>query len=284
MAAAVKLLFTGRGTSGSWKIRGEQLGAAIGATVKQAPSLADCRAVDLVVVVKRVSDELLATLRASGTPWVFDCVDFYPQPACSAWEQGEAIDWVRGHLRRLAPAAVIWPNLRMREDCDIDLPGLVLPHHHRPGIKRNPIRKKVEAVGYEGSPAYLGAWRPAIEEECRKRGWRFCVNPNNLADLDIVIAMRDRFWGGYVPLHWKSNVKLANAHGSGTPFVGQREWGYLETATGAEYWADGRRELGMSFDWLTAQSTREQVADRFLQRAFTADQAAAQLQTFLDGL
>ena len=31
----MKILITGRGTSGSWKIRGEQLGQAIGATVAE---------------------------------------------------------------------------------------------------------------------------------------------------------------------------------------------------------------------------------------------------------
>lgn len=280
----MKLLFTGRGNSGSWKIRGEQLGAAIGATVKQGITTQDCKGVDLVVVVKRATDDILAAVRASGRPWVFDALDFYPQPACSAWEKGQAVDWVRQQLRRYAPAAVIWPNQRMREDCDTGMPGLVLPHHHRPGIAVNPVRAAVKVVGYEGAAAYLGAWRTAIEEQCSARGWRLAVNPERLADLDIVLAFRDRAHSGYVQHHWKSNVKLANAHGSGTPFVGQRECGYMETASGAEYWADGRRELATCLDWLVSQSNREQVSDRFRQRAYSVDQAAEDLRSFLHGL
>lgn len=278
----MQLLFTGRGTSGSWQVRGEQLGKACGATVKQAATASECKAADIVVAVKRVNEQLLSSLRQAGRPWVFDAVDFYPQPRSYSWSKAEAVGWVKAQLNNLAPSAVMWPNRRMREDCDTGLPGLVLPHHHRPGIKLNPVRPKVLTVGYEGAAPYLGQWREAIESECQRRGWSFAVNPANLADLDIVLAFRDGM--GYVPFHWKSNVKLANAHGSGTPFVGQREMGYVETATGAEYWAEERKDLTMCFDWLETQDTREVVRDRFLQRAYPVERAAADLTEFLKGL
>jgi hypothetical protein len=278
----MKILFTGRGTSGSWQIRGAQLGAAMGAVIKQNPTLADCRAADVIVVVKRIGEDTLAMIRNSGTPWVFDCLDFYPQPGCSSWSAGEAIGWVRGKLKRLAPAAIIWPNHRMQQDCGAGWSGMTLAHHHRPGIERNPIRPKVQAIGYEGALAYLDGWRPKIAKECERRGWRFVENPARLADIDIVLALRGGQWDSYSAQHWKSNVKLANAHGSGTPFVGQRECGYLETSSGAEYWADDG--LSLCFDWLESQSTREQVSERFLQRAYTVDQAAADLTGFLRGL
>jgi len=275
----MQLLFTGRGTSGSWQVRGEQLGEACGATVKQAATASDCKAVDIVVAVKRVNDDLLQSLRKSGRPWVFDAVDFYPQPRSYTWSRAEAVEWVRGQLKHLSPAAVIWPNQRMREDCDTGLPGLMLPHHHRPSIKLNPIRPKVHTVGYEGAAPYLGRWREAIESECARRGWTFTLNPSNLADLDIVLAVRDDL--GYVSSHWKSAVKLANAHGSGTPFIGQREMGYLETASGAEYWAEDRKDLSVCFDWLESQETREMVHDRFVQCAYPVERAAANLTAFL---
>jgi len=278
----VNLLFTGRGTSGSWKVRGAQLGAACGAVVKQAATASECKSADIVVAVKRVNDELLRSLRQSGRPWVFDSVDFYPQPRSYTWSRAEAVEWVSGQLKHLSPAAVIWPNQRMCDDCDTGLPGFVLPHHHRPGIKLNPIRTKVHTVGYEGAAPYLGRWREAIESECTRRGWTFVVNPANLADLDIVLAVRDGL--GYVSSHWKSAVKLSNAHGSGTPFVGQREIGYLEAASGAEYWADDRKELATCFDWLGSQDTREQVRDRFLQRAYPVERAAKDLTAFLGTL
>lgn len=276
----MKVLVTGRGGAGSWVVRGEQLGDAIGATVR--PLAQDATGFDLALVVKRTPEPTLEAIRRAGIPWVWDIVDAYPQPISYGWERSEAISWVRQKLEALKPSAVIWPTERMREDCGTGLLGLVLPHHHRPRMPVNPIRPQIQVVGYEGSPAYLGRWGDDIRAECRKRGWRFEVNPRRLADLDVVLAFRDR--GGYVSRHWKSNVKLANAHGSGTPFVGQPERGYLETASGAEYWAEDRKGLKRAFDWLLDQGTRETISDRFLQKAFTVEHAAAQLQGFLRGL
>jgi hypothetical protein len=284
MLSSMNLLFTGRGNSGSWQIRGEQLGLALGARIAQGIAPADCKAADVVVVVKRLTDHTAAVLKKAGTPWVFDALDFYPQPRCSSWTREEAIDWVREHLQRYAPTGIIWPNARMREDCDIGIPGVVLKHHHRIGIERNPIRPAVKTVGYEGSSSYLGTWRPAIESECARRGWAFTVNPAHLADVDIVLAVRDTPFSGYAQRHWKSNVKLANAHGSGTPFVGQQECGYIETSTGGEYWTEDAGGLRVCFDWLTEQGARELIAERFVQKAYPVEQAAADLETFLHGL
>lgn len=279
----MKLLFTGRGgAAGSWSIRGEQLGLACGAKVKPLATSTDIRAADLTVVVKRAPDALIAALR--GRPWVYDIVDAYPQPESARWSQEESIGWVTRHIEKLNPTAVIWPNQRMRADCDDGRPGIVLKHHHRPGIHRNPIRPQVRTIGYEGSSAYLDGWLPSIVKECARRHWEFVLNPPRLADLDIVLALRGGQWDGYAARNWKSNVKLANAHGSGTPFVGQRECGYMETASGAEYWADEPKDLATCFDWLEDVSTRELVSDRFVAKAYTLEQAAADLTGFLRAL
>jgi hypothetical protein len=279
----MNLLFTGRGgAAGSWEVRGRQVGVACGAKVKPLATLSDVQAADVTVVVKRVPDALLQSLR--GRPWVYDIVDAYPQPESARWSQDEAIEWVSRHIARLNPTAVIWPNQRMRGDCDDGRPGLVLKHHHRPNILRNPIRKHVQAIGYEGEANYLDGWMPVIARECKRRGWKFVTNPAHLSDLDIVLAVRGGQWDGYATRNWKSAVKLANAHGSGTPFVGQRECGYLETASGAEYWADSPADLGACFDWLTDQSARELVSDRFTKKAYTVEHAATDLLGFLRAL
>lgn len=280
----MKLLVTGRGNSGSWQIRGEQLGQAMGATVKQGVTVEDCKAADMVVTVKRVRDDFLQAVRKADVLWVFDALDFYPQPLCSTWTQAQSIHWVKTLVKKYHPSAVIWPNERMRQDCDDGRPGMVLYHHHRPGIAQNPIRKDIKAIGYEGSASYLGSWRQAIERQCQDRGWRFVVNPDHLADVDIVLAIRAHEFAGYAQRHWKSNVKLANAHGSGTPFIGQKECGYLETATGCEYWTEDPGSMKVCFDWLNSQEARELVSDRFIAKAYTFHQAAKDLQTFLHGL
>lgn len=271
----MNVLITGKGTSGSWRIRGEQLGKALGARVEH---MATPAGEDVSVCVKRVPDALPQSLR--GIPIVWDVVDAYPQPEGNWWSQGECLRWLAKEVKRIRPAGIIAATKQMADDCkDFGVPVLWLPHHHRPGIERNPIRPEIRTIGYEGSPSYIQRWRRHIEAECHRLGAQFVVNPPRLADVDVVLALRDA--SGYAPRYWKSNVKLANAHGSGTPFIGCREAGYLETATGAEYWADTPAELHTALDWLMSQSTREQVADRFIANAYPVDRAAAELELFL---
>lgn len=268
------ILFTGKGGSGSWQIRGEQLGA-IG---HRAPHCTDPKGFEVAVVVKRTPPEVIAQLRAHGVPWVWDVLDVYPQPAANRWTREQAISWVRDRIRIHRPDGIVWPNRKMMEDCDVDLPQTVLYHHHRPGIAPNPIRARIETVGYEGG-AYLGRWETHLRAECERRGWRFVVNPGELANVDVVVAFRDPV--GYVPFSWKSNVKLANAHGSGTPFVGAPECGYMETMSGAEYWATDMHGVRIAFDWLTDPSAREQVSERFRAAAYPIEQAQRDLSEFL---
>jgi hypothetical protein len=165
----------------------------------------------------------------------------------------------------------------MREDCDTGLPGVVIPHHCRPNSATNPIRETVQIVGYEGSPSYISGWPMA--EICQARGWGFVINPPSLADIDIVVAFRTG--SGYVQRHWKSNVKLANAHGSGTPFIGQRERGYVETQTGLEQWAECLEDLDDCFDRLSGQYHRQTVSKAFLAKRYSVDDAAHDLKGFL---
>lgn len=280
----MKLLVTGRGGAGSWSVRGEQLGAAMGATVKPMATLQEIKAHDAVIVVKRVPEALLAALRQSGVPWVYDIVDAYPQPGCSLWTAAQCMSWLDNHVKTLnPPLGVIWPNRRMQEDCSVPR-GAVVYHHHRPAIARNKIRQQIKRVGYEGSAKYLDGWIAAIGVECKRRGIEFALNPEHIADLDVVIAMRGGCWDGYAQRNWKSNVKLANAHGSGTPFIGARERGYEETATGCEYWADTPRELSRALDWLETRDARLTVHERFLSKPYTVTHAAGDMLCALKSL
>lgn len=280
----MKLLFTGRGGAGSWMVRGEQLGAAMGATVKPMATVADMKGHDLVVVVKRVPEALLEALKRSRVPWVYDIVDAYPQPGCSLWTPEQCKGWLFHHLDALRPPlGVIWPNRKMQEDADVSR-GAVVYHHHRPGIKRNKISERISRVGYEGSAKYLDGWTTSLALECKRRNIEFVLNPAHIADLDIVIAMRGGAWDGYAQRNWKSNVKLANAHGSGTPFIGARESGYQETSTGCEYWADTPRELATALDWLESRDSRLTVHERFLSKPYTVNHAAGDMLCALKSL
>jgi hypothetical protein len=275
----VKILVTGRGSSGSWKVRGEQIGSALRARVTPLAGLDDMRHADVILVVKRVPEQLLANLRRSGRPWVYDVVDAYPQPDCTAWTRDAAVRWLLEHLQRLRPNGVIFPNAQMLED--YGGAGAVVYHHARPGIERNPVRERIRTIGYEGSERYLDGWIPAINLECERRGYSFAMNPRQLADIDVVLALRGPARNGYAQKAWKSNVKLANAHASGTPFVGGPERSYIETATGREYFVGDAKGLGIALDWLEPRATRAAVHEAFTAATITLETTAAQTRAAL---
>lgn len=269
----MNVLMTGRGTSGSWAIRGVQLGTAIGAAV--IAKAIDVAPYDLAVLVKRPTEELLQRLQRANVRIVWDVVDSWPQPPGNEWSHSRCLHWLQEHvLMIIRPVGIVAATRAMAADCErFGVPVLALPHHARPGQRRNPIRERVALVGYEGGEAYLGRWRKVIEQECAERGWRFVANPAELADVDIVVALRDCH--GYAPKHWKSGIKAANAKGSGTPVICNREAGYLETASGAEQWADDAKELSEAFDALTTVQARRAAAQRLYEAAPGLDSVAA---------
>ncbi|OUL98548.1 hypothetical protein [Variovorax sp. JS1663] len=273
----MNLLFTGRGTSGSWQIRGEQLGRTLSADVR--PLALDVAPYDLAILVKRPDTELLERLRRAGTRVIWDVVDAWPQPAGNDWDEKRCRAWLEEMVARIRPAGIVAATEQMAQDCErFRVPVLWLPHHARPGLRMNPIRP-LKVVGYEGGEQYLGKWRAVAEAECERRGWKFVINPQELADLDVVLALRD--CGGYAPRHWKSNVKLANAQGSGTPVVCNREAGYLETQCGAERWADTPEELTKAFDALESSQERFAASRRLKAAAPSLDSIATRYLEWL---
>lgn len=281
----MKLLVTGRGTSGSWKIRGEQLGRAVALgrelAVHIEPNALDVGGYDAAVVVKRAPSDLLARLHRMNVPIVWDVVDAWPQPIGNTWGLSQALDWLRGALGAVKPAAIVAATDAMRMDLQqlTDVPVLTLPHHARPYQSTNPIRHVVQMVGYEGGAEYIRRWEQFVFKECAARGWRFVKNPEQLAHVDIMLALRDQ--GGYPPRRWKSNVKLANAQGTGTPAVCCREHGYLETASGAEEWADTPAELAAAFDQLAPFAIRKLRMERMRAVAPTLESVAEQYKAWL---
>lgn len=278
-----RILVVGNGKSGSWKIRGEQLGRAIGATVDPFAENG-AKGFDLAIVVKRTRADVLQRLRAAGVPLVWDIVDAWPQPVGNTWDQAKCITWLRNAIAAMQPHALVTATRQMLVDARTPLPAIALPHHVRPGLKRNPVRPEVRKVGYEGGEHYLGKWRAVLERECAARGWEFVVNPPDLADLDIVVALRD--CPGYAPEAWKSNVKLANAQGSGTPFIGVPEMGYVETKCGAELWAHSEVQLIKALNKLTSFGMRAAISEQLREHAkqYSLDVVAQQYAYWLEDL
>jgi len=277
----VNILVTGRGSSGSWQIRGAQLGKAIGAHVEA--NVNSVKGFDVAVIVKRPRLDLLERLRQRGIPIIWDIVDAWPQPHGNLWSRGECVDWLQKEVNTIKPQALVAATQAMADDCkSFGLPVLPLPHHARPGQPLNPIRPSVLKVGYEGGLQYIGGWTPVLEKECGKRGWGLSLNPQELASVDIVLAVRDQ--KGYAARHWKSGVKLANAQGSGTPCVLGRERGYMEGASGAEQWADSPEELIAAFDALQAQECRKEISSRLEAAAPSLSGVATRYKRWIETL
>lgn len=273
----MKVLITGRGTSGSWQIRGVQLGQVLNAAV--VPNAVDVAAYDLAVLVKRPTPDLLDRLHAVKVRIIWDVVDAWPQPAGNDWGREQCLKWLADQVAEIRPAGIVAATQAMATDCErFGVPVLALPHHARPGLRMNPIRP-IKVVGYEGGEQYIARWRPVIEAECTRRGWQFVTQPAELADIDIVLALRDS--SGYAPRNWKSGVKLANAEGSGTPVVCGREAGYLETASGAERWADTPEELAAAFDSLDPTEERLAASRRLKDAAPSIDSIATTYLSWL---
>jgi hypothetical protein len=216
----VRVLFTSKSSAGTWQIRGEQIAATRSNWVaKNEPTDEDVMACDLLCVVKKPVGEVIERARALGKPIVYDIVDSWAQP-----EDGLKYASVAAARELFGPAwralqadGYIFPTRRMQ----LDLGGLVahgitIYHHCWPQIERNPMRERIGTVGYEGGD-YLGEWRGLLEVACARRGLRFVANPASFTELDIVVLARGGEHGSFLARSYKSNVKLANAYGSGTP-------------------------------------------------------------------
>lgn len=283
MALALRILITGAGgKAGSWAIRGQQIGNALGATVQPYAPMDVIRRHDVVVVVKRTPAVLIDAIRRSGVPWVYDVVDPWPQPTGNARAPDDARAWLHGHVAALNPRTCLYAT--RQQAIDADWPGSVVPHHARPGQLRNPIRRTIERIGYEGRPDYIAR----IVDQMRPRlsGVEIVINPDRLADVDAVLAMRAGVWDGYAPRHWKSGVKLANAQATGTPVICACEAGYAEMASGAELWADTAPEALAALQILGPQMTRAEISGRLLARGqhYTLPMIAQRYQECIESL
>jgi hypothetical protein len=254
----MRILVTGKGgRAGSWQIRGEQLGRALGAEVAAPAGPSALARAQIVVVVKRVPDSLLRALRAAGKPWILDLVDGWPQPAGNDWPAALARSWLRDRLAALAPAGVVFPTARMAADSGWRGPALVLPHHAWPKYEPQPVADRILRVGYEGAPSYLGRWLEAAQAACAARGAELVIN-GDLASCQVGLALRDA--SGYPCGAWKANTKVANLQALGIPAIISPETSYLEFGSGREIIVETPAQLGEALDYLAPRRIREEIA------------------------
>lgn len=277
----MRVMITGTGKSGSWLIRGEQLGRAIGASV--VPNAGNISGHDVVVLVKRPPEHTIEAAHQSTAKIVWDVVDAWPQPIGNLWDDVACKSWLDHQLRKIRPHAVVAATRKMAEDVmAMGVPAIALPHHARPNMCKAIIRPSIKRVGYEGSSRHLGIWMPRIQSWCGGHGVEFVHNPDELWSLDVIVALREHH--GYAPRKWKSNVKLANAQAVGLPIICNREAGYIETTTGGVLWADDLPEFERAMNQLRDQEARRLISNQLLADVISIERVASDYKAWLESL
>lgn len=281
----MKLLIAGRG-KGSWTMRGEQLGAAMGARVTTEPTDRDWQWADRVVLVKREAWRWAAHAHARKIPIVWDALDFWNQPADNRFAECLARERLNQALDAIRPALTIGATDAMAAAAGHVFGGAIgLPHHGRLGLVPTPARESFRVIGYDGNAMYLDRWAAALERLCAVRGWRFVINPPDLAAVDCLVALRGGSWDGWQCREWKSGVKLVNAIMAGRPIITQ------DTAAARELQPAGTivhtvADLPLAIDSWVDWSRRQAVVDESRERApaFTVEAIAARYHRLLAGI
>lgn len=273
-----RVCFLGYEHLGSWKIRGEQIAEQKKdwlATSEITEKLLD--EFEIFCVVKYLKPGWGEILKKHKKIVIIDVVDGWKQPADNArvknlrhaqrlfrkrWRKWKFVD------------AFIFPTMAMREDLHTLVPlSSVIYHHFRPGMKINPVRPDVRSIGYEGSPEFLDNWRGILEKYCSECNIDFSINPNSLSSVDIGIAARGNEHDCYLTRRYKSNVKLANFYGSGTPCAVQYDQdAYHETDCGAVRFFQNENDLVTVLDLLRENyETRKRIHEEFIRASHDYD-------------
>ena len=107
---------------------------------------------------------------------------------------------------------------------------------------------------------------------------------SSTADVISIVAMQ------YLPCAdvpgGSSNVKLANAQGSGTPIIAQMDAGYLEHGylDAPVCWITKPDGIAEWLKILAPQSMRQEISKRLLAQAYTVEDAARDYAKFLESL
>jgi len=228
---------------------------------------------DITVMVKKLDD--------SNSPiTVFDVLD--------SWRQGRTeIDFDKEKAKRYFHDlfnsrkidSVIFPNNVMRDDIGYKHCTTIY-HHYYPWIKRNPIRKKIERIGYQGDPRFLGEWKEKLE----KIG-SFVIT-DDLSKIDVAIAVRGSVYANFLSRSYKSNVKLANCYGSGTPCIVWPEKSYLETACDGVKFFTNEEELRSHLSDLESYEIRKEISDSFIRESkkYSIETIGKQYKTYFEQL
>ena len=280
----MNVLLIGSG-KGVWEIRGQQLGAAMGARVCEVPSAADLAWADVVVLVKRAPVAFAQQARKGGKPVVWDPVDAWSQPAQNTLDAAAARTWLQAEIAKRGAVLTLGATQAMADAAGPT--GVYLSHHHLVGLTAAPVRDEVQTVVYDGRPDYLGRWAGILTRLCADRGWRFLVNPPDLRVGDIFVSLRDGIWDGYMPREWKSGVKVLNAMAVGRPIIAQAMASVREIGPPGHSVVDGTEaSLADALDLWSDRERRSAVAVQCAAMAprYTVTAIAQRYRTILEAV
>jgi len=280
------IAFVGYEGKGTWQIRAKQIAPLIEARVD--PQLLKPTLCKAVILIKMPEKPLLARIRKFNLPIISDPQDCWPQNDklnMNNHDKDTMIEWFDSSLKHVNPELVITASSKMQEDCEnLGFKSVVIHHHCRPKIKINPIREQLSTVGIEGTPKQVGNWTKRLEKICTSLGLQFNANLDATRDalhtFDVLVSQREHT--GYASKNWKSNVKLANAHGSGTPSIFTREQSYIDTAIGSELWAETEEQIIESLIKLKDYELRKSINQEFLEHTQTINNIASQYKELIN--
>lgn len=223
----MRILMVGADGKGSFEMRGRQLGHALGARVTLQPSARDWSWADVIVLVKRAAMKWGLQAKRAGAPVIWDVLDFWKQPEENTISLDRLRERIADECKAIGVTTVIGATQAMAQD----LNGVYLPHQCIAGLEPAPPRldpNRTIVVGYHGRAKYLGGWKRRLEQACDELGMVFVVNPVDLRELDVVVALRDGQWDGEVCRRWKSGVKYVNALVAGLPVLTHATSGFAE--------------------------------------------------------
>lgn len=273
----MNILIVGRG-KGSWTMRGEQLGAALGARVTSAPTEPDWAWAERIILVKRDAVTWADRARATGVPVIWDALDFWRQPLDNALPEPAARAIFQRMIDRIRPTLTIGATEAQASAAA----GVALVHHCRLDLVPTPARRELRTIAYDGNAVYLSEWAGALSSLCARQGWRFVINPPRLGDVDLLVALRGGIWDGWMCRSWKSGVKLVNAICAGRPIITQRTAAWCELQP-AGTTVDRLDQLAGAVELWRDYQARQAVADEARRRAprFTVEALAATYRELL---
>lgn len=260
----MNVLIVGADGKGSFEMRGKQLGHALGARVTITPTHREWRWADVVILVKRAAIKHAASAKRAKVPLVWDVVDFWEQPT----ENQTPIEVLRQRVFAIRDAIGVTTLIGATKAMAEDIGGVYLPHQCREGLAPEPPRltdSRRLVVAYEGRKKYLDRWYSPLERACADLGYSFVINPPDLRDADVVVALRGGRSDGEVCRRWKSGVKYVNALVAGRPVVTQKTAGFDEVRPEGLDIEDPANLLGTLR--AVAQHHRQAAYDKALERA-----------------